>query len=228
MRRGRIELLQHAHDLGELSHQIGLVLQAPSRVDDERPALLGARALERLIGDTGRIGADILGHHLGADAGAPYLELIDGRGAESVGRYEHHRGTAAHQLMRQLGRCGGLAGSVHADEQDHMGVRACIERQGLRHRLKHLGDLGGEHLAQRLRRQSPVVAGRGERLPDAPGHGDAEIGLDQRVLELVERLFIELSPAQHRSKIVAESGRGPSEPLAEPREPASLGVRLGS
>src|SRR6476469_9042274 len=49
VRRGRIELLHHAHDLVELSHQIGLVLQAPSRVDDERPALLGARSLERLI-----------------------------------------------------------------------------------------------------------------------------------------------------------------------------------
>ena len=109
-----------------------------------------------------------------------------------------------------------------------MGVRPCIERKGLRHRLEHLGDLGGEHLAQRLRRQSPVVAGRGDRLPDARGHGDAEIGLDQHVLELVERLFIELSPAQHRSEIVAESGRGPGEPLAEPSEPAPLGVLWGA
>src|SRR6476661_8039920 len=32
VRRSRIELLQHAHDLGELGHQIRLVLQPSSRV----------------------------------------------------------------------------------------------------------------------------------------------------------------------------------------------------
>ena len=49
----------------------------------------GAGALERLVGDASRVGADLLGDDLRADAPAPDFELVDRRGAERVGCGEH-------------------------------------------------------------------------------------------------------------------------------------------
>ena len=120
MRRGRIDLLQHAHDLGELGHQVGFVLQPSGRVDQQHIDAFRAGAFERLEGDAGRIGADLLGDHLRANALAPHFELIDGRGAERVGGGEHDAQALALELMRHLGGGGGLAGAVHPDHQEHM------------------------------------------------------------------------------------------------------------
>ena len=44
---------------------------------------------KRLVGDAGRVGADLLGDDLRADAPAPHFELIDGCGAERIGGGEH-------------------------------------------------------------------------------------------------------------------------------------------
>src|SRR5262245_7043685 len=55
MRSALIELFQHAHNLGELGHEVRLVLQAAGGVDEEHVFAFGARPLERLIGDAGRI-----------------------------------------------------------------------------------------------------------------------------------------------------------------------------
>src|SRR4029453_8946210 len=77
VRRSLVDLLQDANDLGEFGHEVRLVLQAPRRVDQEHVNAFGLRALERLEGDAGGIGAHRLRHHLGADAFAPDLELID-------------------------------------------------------------------------------------------------------------------------------------------------------
>src|SRR6478736_843102 len=60
VRRAVVDLLQHAHDLGELGHQVGLVLEPARGVDQEHVGPFGAGALQRLIGDTSRIGADLL------------------------------------------------------------------------------------------------------------------------------------------------------------------------
>ena len=45
MRSLKIEFLQHAHDLGELGHEVRLILQASSRVDDEHVEFLGVGPL---------------------------------------------------------------------------------------------------------------------------------------------------------------------------------------
>ena len=100
---------------------------------------------------------------------------------------------------------------------------AIVENEGLRHGGEHLGDFGGKHFTQMQRRDRPVMAGRGERRSDARGHGDSEIGLDQRVLKLVEGLGVELPPAQRRGEIVAERGGRAGKPAAELGEPAPPG-----
>ena len=45
MRRRRIELADDAHDLGELVHQVGLVVQAARGVDQQHVAALGPGAV---------------------------------------------------------------------------------------------------------------------------------------------------------------------------------------
>src|SRR6516162_510296 len=226
MRCRRIELLQHAHDLGELRHQVRLVLQPSGSVNNEHIPVVGACALKRLIGNAGRIGPHILGHDLGADALTPDFELVDGRGTEGVSGGEHYGRAFSHELMRELCRSGGLTGSVHSNEQNHMRMSALAEHQGFGHWDKHVRDLSGQHLSQGLLRQPALMAGLGKRRPDAPGHRDTEISPDQRIFELIERLVVELLSAQHRGEIIAERRRGAGKPLAKPREPALI-ARLG-
>ena len=167
--------------------------------------LSALRALERLIGDAGRIGADLLGDHLGADASAPHLQLVDGRGAEGVGGGEHH---AEPPRMK---RCAILAAVVvlpvpfTPTSRITWGCALASSAKGSATRLKHLGDLGGKHFAHGVG-ESRGHGGSRRAPPDARGHGDAEIGLDQHVLELIERLVVELPLAEHRGEIVAERG----------------------
>src|SRR5262245_13730778 len=103
VRRGLVDLLQDANDLGELGHEVRLVLQAPRRVDQEHVDAFRPRALERLEGDPGGIGAHRLRYHLGADPFAPDLELIDRGGAERVGGREHDLQALALEAVRELG-----------------------------------------------------------------------------------------------------------------------------
>ena len=217
-----IELLQHAHDLGELGHEVRLVLQPPGRVDQEHVGAFVARARERIVGDSGRVGAHLLGHHLRADASAPHFELIDGGGTERVARREHDAQTLRLEVMGELADGRGLAGAVHANHQHDMGPCRLVRREGMRQGLEHARDLGGEHCSHRLRRNAPLVAALGDDLADAARHGDAEIGLDQHLFELIERLLVELTLGQRAREIVRECRGASRQPLAKLGEPAPL------
>ena len=61
MRRGRIELAENAHDLGELLHQAFLVLQPPRRVDEQHVDARLARLRQRVEDEAGGIRADDAG-----------------------------------------------------------------------------------------------------------------------------------------------------------------------
>ena len=54
VRRGRVELLHHAHDLFELLHQHRLVLQAAGGVDDQHVGVFALRGRERVEGEARR------------------------------------------------------------------------------------------------------------------------------------------------------------------------------
>src|SRR5262245_61083526 len=124
VRRGVVDLLQDANDLGELGHEVRLVLQASRSVDQEHVDAFSPRPLECLEGDPGGIGAHRLRHHLGGDPFAPDFELIDRGGAERVGGREHDLEALALELVRELGRGRGLAGAVDADNEKHLGAFA--------------------------------------------------------------------------------------------------------
>ena len=125
-----VDFLQHAHDLFELGHQPGLVLQPPGRVDEEHIGAAGLCFLQRVVGQAGRIRALLAGDHRRADALAPDLQLLDGGGAERVAGGEHHAQALLAEFLRQLADGGGLARAVHADHQDHVGLRRAVDRRG--------------------------------------------------------------------------------------------------
>jgi hypothetical protein len=88
--------------------------------------------------------------------------------------------------MGELGAGGGLAGAVDADHRHHrQAVRGAAQRGVAgREALLHLGLGDGEHVraAAALGLVSPLHRGH-----DLLGHGHAEVGAEQRRLQLLER-----------------------------------------
>src|SRR6188472_3497517 len=74
--------------------------------------------------------------------------------------------------------------------------------------------------------EATVVALTGHGVSDARGHGNTEIGLDQDLLQPVERLLVELPSGEHAGKILRQRIRRAGQTLAELGEPASLRFRL--
>ena len=77
---------------------------------------------DRVEGDAGRVAALGATDHLDADPLAPGRELLDGGGAERVGRAEHDVLVLGDQDPGELADGRGLAGAVDADDQDDAGV----------------------------------------------------------------------------------------------------------
>ncbi len=150
MRRRGFELLQHLDDLGELGHQVCLVLQAPGRVDQQQIGALGPGLRERIIGEARRIGALLARDHRCAGALAPDLQLLHRRGPERVAGGQHDLQPLAAIMLRQLADGGGLAAAVDADDQHDMRLRR-RDLQRLRNRPQDARDFGREDAAGLLR-----------------------------------------------------------------------------
>ena len=115
-------LLDDALDLAELVHQSGLVLQAAGGVDQDGVDALVDALLDRFERDAGRVAALGAADDLDTDALAPRGQLVDGGGAERVGRAERDGEVLGDQDPGDLADGGGLAGAVDTDHQDHAGL----------------------------------------------------------------------------------------------------------
>ena len=80
----------HSTDLGELVHQLLLVLEPAGGVDEDRVEPARLRGGDGVEGDRPRIGAGTLRDHRHAEPLAPDAELLDRRGAERVRRGKRH------------------------------------------------------------------------------------------------------------------------------------------
>ena len=185
--RLRIELADDADHLGELVHQPGLVLQAPGGVDQQHVGAGGLRLLQRLEGEARGIRTLLAGDDLRAGALAPDLELLDRRGAEGVAGRQHHRFALRPELGRELADRRGLARAIDADHQDHERLFRGVDHQRLRHRRQDRLDLARQDRLHLGGLDLLVVAALADGLGDAGGGGEAEIGLDQDVLEILQR-----------------------------------------
>src|SRR5512143_2483821 len=124
--------------------------------------------------------------------------------------------------MGELADRRGLARAVHADHQHDMRPCHAVRHKGVRQGLKHACDLRREHCSHRLGRNAPLVAAACDDVAYAARHGDAEIGLDQHLFQLIERLLVELALGQSAGEIVRKCRGASRQPLAKLGEPAPL------
>ncbi len=192
MRRRRVDLLHHAHDLLQFVHQHRLVLQTAGGIDEQHVDPLAARFGERIEGETGRIGAGRARDHRRAAAAAPDAELIDGGGAERVAGREHDRAALGVELGRELADGRGLAGAVDADDEHDERLRS-VERERLGHRNEDLLHFAGDDRFHLVGRDRLVVAALADRGGNPRGAVEAEVGADQHLLDLVEHRLVELA-----------------------------------
>src|SRR6185503_5449698 len=118
----------HAPDLGQLVHQVGLRVQAARGVDDDHVGAALAPAGDGVEGHGAGIRALGPLDDVHAGALAPALELLDGGGAERVGGADHD--PAVERLAQVPGELADrrrLARAVDADDEDHGRIRTQVD-----------------------------------------------------------------------------------------------------
>ena len=119
------------------------------------------------------------------------VELLDGGGAERVGRAEQDRlAELALQVPGELADRGRLARAVDADGHDHRRLVAQVDVV-----VAGAGDAGQQLDEALLQRGAALDLARGRLLlelaDDARGRPRADVGHDQRLLEALPRLLVE-------------------------------------
>ena len=190
-----IDLFQHAHDLLELGHQLGLVLQPPGGVDEQHVGALASRLVQRVEGEAGGIGARLGAAITGAPVRSPQiLQLLDRGGAERVAGRQHHLAPSrAEACAASLPIVVVLPEPLTPTTRITKGCASRRSRSGFATgastaAISAASTPSTSSVATSLsKRPSPIAAAiRAASL-------DAEIGLDQQLLELLERRLVELS-----------------------------------
>ena len=222
-------LLDHAPHLGELVHQRHLCVQAPGRVGDHDVVPACARGLDGVEHHGARVRAWVGAHDLALGTLSPFAELLLRGGAVGVRGGHHHRqpGLPA-QVPCHLADRRGLAGAVHAHDQQHRRLMGHVDAV--------IADPG--NLRQQLT-QTPLefvsscdraLAGLAlEALHDLGGRAGSDVRVDQDLLEALPRLVVE-RPGEGGSELAAERFTRLREVLAQPPEEAAaprLVVRRG-
>ena len=221
-------LLDDPLDLAELVHQAGLVLQAAGGVDEDGVDAVVDAVLDRLEGHAGGVAALGAADDLDADALAPGGELVDGRGAERVGRAERDREVLGDEDAGDLADGGGLAGAVDADDEDHARVAVGagdLERGGpCRCRRARSAPRAAPRAGRRLAALDPQAGA--QLLDQRLGRRDADVGGEEGVLDRLPGVLVELVAAEQREQALAEAALRAREPLAQPHQPRRRALRL--
>ncbi len=157
-----------------------------------------------------------------AGARRPNAQLVDRRGAKRVPRRQHHPAAVGGELRGKLADSGGLAGAVDADHQDHERplARVDVERPG--DGEERPLDLGGKHALDFVGIDSLIVAPATDRLANARRRAKAEVGLNEDILEIVERCGVELALGEDVDDSAPDVCRGAREGESKALKPASL------
>ena len=180
--------------------------------------------LDRLEGDAGRVAALGAADDVDADPLAPGGQLLDGRGAERVGRAEHDAAVLGDQDPGDLADRGGLAGAVHADHEDDAGLRR-RRRVDLEPAVHRRVDQGEQLLAEHRPGVAAVVAldpqpGAQAARP-APGSGPTPTSAVSRVSSIVlPGVLVEPVAREQGEQAAAEPALRAGQPLPQPDQPA--------
>src|SRR3954453_17452522 len=233
VRRAGQLLVDDPADLAQLGHERVLRVQAPGGVDDDDVDAHLAPAADRLERHRAWVGALAVGlDDLAARALGPAGQLLDRRGAEPVGRAEQDRlAELALQVPRQLADRGRLARAVDADGHDDRRIAPQVDP--VRALLLGPCDVGEElheAPAERLAALEPAVAGLLlELADDACGRRRPDVGHDQRLLQALPGLLVDVPGEQRRLDLGAQGTAGLREVLAQAAEEAAAarGLLLG-
>ena len=88
MRRGRVTFGQRAAHLAQFTHQICLGMQPSCRVTNHEFDIPTVRGAICIVTNRGGIAVVLALDNIAPDTLRPYFELLDGRGAEGIGRGE--------------------------------------------------------------------------------------------------------------------------------------------
>jgi hypothetical protein len=201
-------------DLRELLHQLLVDVEAAGGVDDQDVATVGARLVERPLGDVDRVAAGALLVHGRAGLLADLHELIDRRGPVDVaGRDGDVELVLLAQVPGELAGGGGLARALEAGHQDHRRLLAREDEVAPRsaHQLRELVVDELHHLLAGVERVEDVgperalLDGCRELLDDL----EVDVGLEQREPDLAHGLVdVVLGELAARAD-VAEGGLEP-------------------
>ena len=225
VRRFGYLLLRDAHDLGQLLHQVALVVQPPRRIDQHHVGAFGDRRADRVEHHRGGIGTLPLADDWHSGAVGPDFELLVGGGAEGVGGGNHHLFARLVVVVGKLGDAGGLARAVHADDHDDIGPRRKrrveIDRMLVPRFDEQVANFTHHHLVQLLLRTVGFTLGAlGDRFDNVERGFDPHISGDEDVFEFFEELVIHLGFAfGNESEFVAKRVAGFGQPLLEARQP---------
>ena len=166
-------------------------MQTAGGIDEHQVAAALIGLVEHVVANTCRVGAAIALDDGNAGALAPHIKLLDGGGAEGVGRTDHHVLAAGSHGARDLTDRRGLAGTVDAHKQHtarRIGERIALD--GHKVLLKLLGQS-----AAKLRSGLEVLLGRG--IAQVIGDLDSDLGAHvthyEGVLQVLPKILVDLA-----------------------------------
>src|SRR5690606_38058481 len=224
VRRAFVLLADHAHDLLQLRHEVGLVVEATGGIDEENVVALVPGLAVGVEEQAGGVRPGGARHNRATRALAPDLELLDGGSAESVAGGEHYPLALGAESGGELADRGGLAAAVDADDEDHMRAVAALDVDRLRDRLEDRCDVLGERLPHLFRTDLLVEPPLSEIIGNASGGRRPQVGHDQELLELLDAFLVELAVGEDAADAFGQPARGLREAGSQPAEPAAATV----
>ena len=170
-------------------------MQAAGGVDNHVIHFAGLGGLQRVEDHRARIGAGRLLDHVGGSARAPYLQLLDGGGAEGVGRAQQHAAAFGLIPAGQLPDGGGFARAVHAHDKHHGRRLGHVGNRPLG-RFQHFEKMLRDELLDFARvGQLLAVRALADALQNFADRVHADVGGDERILQLVEQVGVDFLAA---------------------------------
>jgi len=197
VRRIRVLFSEHPPDFPQFVHQSALRVEPTSGIGQQDITTTGKGGGVRIENHRGRVRARALCDHLNAEPLTPGFQLLNGGRPESVASGKHHFVPLGLKMPSQFRDGGGLAHSVHADDENH--ERNAEIRRDLQ-RLLHGGQRANHFRAEQINKRLAFASGL---MPhgghDLAGHGHPDVGFKQRVFEGFQRGGINRFPATQQA-----------------------------